>query len=131
MKTLLITLAFICILDGVQSQNQTQVTDFHFSDNITNTFSVDNALKLFEWIDLAMIPQLGGLFATTFNTVAPNLKWQDWYNDFDFGFNAQAGWKPNEKIKIQAFYNIGMLKFNNNLGEASGYNFKISINFNF
>lgn len=115
----------------IQSQNQRQITDFHISDNISNNFNKNNALKLFEWIDLAMTPQLGGLFAKTFNTVAPNLKWQDWYNDFDFGFNAKAGWKPNEKIKIQAFYNIGMLKFNNNFGDANAYQMKVSIIYKF
>lgn len=131
MKTLFITLVFVLMMNLIQSQNQRQITDFHISDNISNNFNKNNALKLFEWIDLAMTPQLGGLFAKTFNTVAPNLKWQDWYNDFDFGFNAKAGWKPNEKIKIQAFYNIGMLKFNNNFGDANAYQMKVSIIYKF
>ncbi|MCF7560980.1 hypothetical protein L3X39_10065 [Sabulilitoribacter multivorans] len=131
MRTLFITFVFVLMMNLIQSQNQRQITDLHMSDNISNNFSIDNTLKLFKWIDLTMSPQLGGLFAKMFNTVAPNLKWQDMYNDFDFGFNAKVGWRPNKKIKIRAFYNIGMLKFNNNFGEANAYQMKVSVVYKF
>ncbi|WP_345276875.1 hypothetical protein [Litoribaculum gwangyangense] len=131
MRTLFITLVFVFMIHLIQSQNQRQIADWHISDNKSNNFSMNNALKLFEWIDLTMAPQLGGLFAKTFNTVSPNLKWQDWYDDFDFGFSTKARWKPNKKIKIQAIYNIGMLKFDNNFGEANAYQMKVSVVYKF
>ncbi|GEM_PF-5007276 len=131
MKTILISVLFAFTVQMSQSQNQEQFVNFDVSSIQADEYKIDNSWFIFDCLDVAIMPHLGGLFAKTFDEIAPNLKWTDWYNDFDFGFNTKVVFNLSRMIDLEATYNLGMLNFNNNFGKARGYNYKVSLSFNF
>ncbi|MFD2726842.1 hypothetical protein [Hyunsoonleella rubra] len=130
MKTLILIAMMIVMLNVTYAQNQEQVSKIKIKFG-TEKVKAGQSITLIDWMDFGLKPQMGSLFAKTFNEVADYLRWQDFYDDFDFGCVANIGLDLKKNIKLNAAYNLGMLKFDNNFGEARGYNFRVSIRFNF
>lgn len=120
----------IVMLNVTYAQNQEQVSKIKIKFD-TEKVKAGQSITLIDWMDFGLTPQMGSLFAKTFNEVADYLRWQDFYNDFDFGFNAKIGLDMGKNLELATNYNLGILKFDNNFGEARGYDVMLSLRFNF
>ncbi|MBC3757226.1 hypothetical protein H7U19_02340 [Hyunsoonleella sp. SJ7] len=130
MKTQVLTFVMLCMLNLVWAQDLRNAPKHDVSNNPPK-LKVSNRLLLFEWMDLGLRPQIGGLFSKTFNDIAENLTWRDFYDDFDFGIKLNLKCRLNEAMGLKFAYNMGMLNFDGNLGTLEGYYMQVSVAYRF
>lgn len=101
-------------------------------NNVHNAFKLDQKLMINKGLYMDVTPQFGNQFISRTEAQKIRLDLNEFYEDFDFGFNMGFNFHLKEQLRLKAIYNIGMLKFDESvIGMVNSCIVKLSIDYDF
>lgn len=129
MKTLLKSVLFL----GLALQLRAQNTELNLKYSEANkSIKLDQSITVFNSLCVLLSPQFDGLFNKDFKNVMGINRLENFYDDFDLGFNLGFACFIKENFKLETRYNFGVLKFDNSTKTlADAYSLKLVFNYVF
>ena len=121
MKTIIHLILFLFLSGQIPAQEKWHFND-EYSENKVPVLFLAKALKT------QLEPTFTGLFQKDFNEIEQPVKWQNIYDDNDFGIHMALVYSLKKQLQLKTKYLFGILNFNKRgFGQAMGYNIQISL----
>ena len=133
MKTILKLIFCFGLLFNVSAQSSERSSyKLGKINNVHNAFKLDQKLMINKELCMDVTPQFGNQFISRTEAQKIRLDLNEFYEDFDFGFNMGFNFHLKEQLRLKAIYNIGMLKFDESvIGMVNSCIVKLSIDYDF
>ena len=133
MKTILKLIISFGLLLNLNAQSSERISlKLNSFNNTKNALKLDQKLRINKGLYMDVVPQFGNQFISRIEAQKVRLNLNEFYEDFDFGFNMGFNFKLKEQLNLKAIYNIGMLKFDESIeGKVNSCLVKFTIDYVF
>lgn len=133
MKTILILIFSFGLLLNVNAQSDERISlKVNNFNKVHKDLKLDQKLMINKELYMDVTPQFGNQFISRIEAKEVRLDLNEFYEDFDFGFNMGFNFHLKEQFRLKAIYNLGMLKFNDSaIGKVNSCIVKLSIDYDF
>ena len=133
MKTILKLIISFGLLLNLNAQSSEKISlKLNSFNNTKNALKLDQKLRINKGLYMDVVPQFGNQFISRIEAQKVRLNLNEFYEDFDFGFNMGFNFKLKEQLNLKAIYNIGMLKFDESIvGKVNSCLVKLTIDYVF
>ena len=112
MKTILKLIFSFGLLLNVNAQSGERISlKVNNFNKVHKDLKLDQKLMINKELYMDVTPQFGNQFISRIEAQKAGLDLNEFYEDFDFGFNMGFNFHLKEQFHLKAIYNFGMLKF--------------------
>ena len=131
MKTLLTAIIGLGLILNINAQSFERTSFKIKTKELTKSIlKLDQKIRINKELFMDVSPQFGNQFISRAEAKKARINLKDFYDEFDFGFNMGFKYSFKKQLHFNAFYNIGLLRFDESKSvKTKGFVIQLSLRY--